>query len=144
MNTSFAERLRYAMQEANMSQAALARETGISKSGVNQYLSGKNAPSTERIRMIADAVGVTTEYLTGSSGDTQPEPRPLIMKIGVRKAARCMRKSENFVRIGIQKGLLPFGTAVPGIGECWNYYINPAKLRDFVGADRFDSFFGLV
>lgn len=53
-------------------------------------------------------------------------------------------KSDQFVRIGLQRGLLPFGNAVPGTGACWNYYINPTKFRDYVGADQFNSFFGLT
>ncbi len=38
----------------------------------------------------------------------------------------------------------PFGDAVPGSGNNWNYYINPARFRDYVGADRFNEFFGLT
>lgn len=53
-------------------------------------------------------------------------------------------KTDQFVRIGLQRGLLPFGNAVPGTGACWNYYINPTKFRDYVGADQFNSFFGLT
>ena len=64
--------------------------------------------------------------------------------LGVKEAARCMGKSDQFVRIGLQRGLLPFGNAVPGTGACWNYYINPTKFRDYVGADQFNSFFGLT
>lgn len=66
------------------------------------------------------------------------------MRIGTRQAARCLGKSEQFVRIGLQRGLLPFGNAVPGTGNNWNYYINPVKFRDYVGADRFNEFFGLT
>lgn len=69
---------------------------------------------------------------------------PPIKKISVKEAARCMGKSDQFVRIGLQRGLLPFGNAVPGTGACWNYYINPTKFRDYVGADQFNSFFGLT
>ena len=73
-----------------------------------------------------------------------PVAEPPIKKISVKEAARCMGKSDQFVRIGLQRGLLPFGNAVPGTGACWNYYINPTKFRDYVGADQFNSFFGLT
>lgn len=48
---------------------------------------------------------------------------PPVKKISVKEAARCMGKSDQFVRIGLQRGLLPFGNAVPGTGNNWNYYI---------------------
>ena len=72
------------------------------------------------------------------------ETPPSVTRIGTRTAARCLGKSEQFVRIGLQRGLLPFGNAVPGIGKHWNYYINPAKFRDYVGTERFNDFFGLT
>lgn len=72
------------------------------------------------------------------------EPAPSITRIGTRQAARCLGKSEQFVRIGLQRGLLPFGNAVPGTGNNWNYYINPVKFREYVGAERFNEFFNLT
>ena len=43
MNT-FAERLKNAMEQANMSQSALSEQAGASKAAISQYLSGKNTP----------------------------------------------------------------------------------------------------
>ncbi|OKZ68084.1 MAG: hypothetical protein BHV93_14295 [Clostridiales bacterium 52_15] len=73
-----------------------------------------------------------------------PVAEPPIKKISVKEAARCMGKSDQFVRIGLQRGLLPFGNAVPGTGNNWNYYINPIKFREYVGAEVFNNFFGLT
>lgn len=42
--TTFAERLKYAMEQANMSQSALSEQAGASKAAISQYLSGKNTP----------------------------------------------------------------------------------------------------
>ena len=42
MNATFAERLKYAMEQANMSQSALSEKAGASKAAISQYLSGKN------------------------------------------------------------------------------------------------------
>lgn len=44
MNATFAERLKYAMEQANMSQSALSEKAGASKAAISQYLSGKNTP----------------------------------------------------------------------------------------------------
>lgn len=140
--TTFAERLKNAMEQANMSQSALSEQAGASKAAISQYLSGKNTPGPDRIKALADATGVSFDYLMGYGA--APVAEPPIKKISVKEAARCMGKSDQFVRIGLQRGLLPFGNAVPGTGACWNYYINPTKFRDYVGADQFNSFFGLT
>ena len=137
--TTFAERLKNAMEQANMSQSALSEQAGASKAAISQYLSGKNTPGPDRIKALADATGVSFDYLMGYGA--APVAEPPIKKISVKEAARCMGKSDQFVRIGLQRGLLPFGNAVPGTGACWNYYINPTKFRDYVGADQFNSFF---
>lgn len=142
MITTFAERLKNAMEKADMSQAELSLQAGASKAAISQYLSGKNTPGPDRIKALADATGVSFDYLMGY-GD-EPEVAPPIKKISVREAALCMGKSDQFIRVGLQRGLLPFGNAVPGTGEKWNYYINPTKFRDYVGAEQFNSFFGLT
>ena len=47
--TTFAERLKNAMEQANMSQSALSEQAGASKAAISQYLSGKNTPGPDRI-----------------------------------------------------------------------------------------------
>ena len=64
MNT-FAERLKYAMEQADMSQSALSEKAGASKAAISQYLSGKNTPSVNKIKALADATGVTFDFLMG-------------------------------------------------------------------------------
>lgn len=142
MTTTFAERLKNAMEQANMSQSDLSRRTGASKAAISQYLSGKNTPNIERITALADATGVTFDYLIGYG--TAPATQAPLKKISVKETARCMGKSDQFVRIGLQRGLLPFGRAVPGTGRCWNYYINPDKFKEFVGVEQFNAFFGVA
>lgn len=47
-------------------------------------------------------------------------------------AAALMGKSEQFVRIGLQQGVLPFGVAVKNKTR-YSYYISPEKFRSFLG-----------
>lgn len=54
------------------------------------------------------------------------------MKVTVRKAAELLGKSEQFVRIGLQKGSLPFGTAVKMSGR-WSYHISEKLLKEYIG-----------
>lgn len=137
--TIFAARLRSAMERAGLKQSELAQQVGASKAAISQYLSGRNSPSIERISAIAAATGVSFEYLVS------PAPvaaEPPLRKITVRAAAQCLGKSDQFIRVGLQRGLLPFGNAVPGSGRSWNYYISPVKFREFVGPEQFEAFFG--
>ena len=52
--------------------------------------------------------------------------------ITIQIASKLMNKSEQFVRIGLQRGLLPFGTAVK-LSSRWTYYISPKLFYDYVG-----------
>lgn len=141
---TFAERLKFAMAEANLNQSTLSEKSGASKAAISQYLSGKNTPGPDRIKVLADITGTTFDFLMGyTEAPVKDIPVPN-KRITVKDAARCLGKSDQFVRIGLQRGLLPFGNAVPGTGENWNYYINPSKFRDYVGAEAFNSFFGLT
>lgn len=141
MNT-FAKCLRDAMDQAMVTQAGLAAKTGISRPAISQYLSGKNTPQPARIKVLADALGVAEDFFSA------PSPDPMTWRpdrISTRAAAQCMGKAENFVRIGLQRGLLPFGSAVPTSGSGkprYSYYISPDRFRDYVGPSQFDQFFG--
>lgn len=53
----------------------------------------------------------------------------------VQKAAKIMHKNVSFIRIGMQRGLLPIGTAVQGKTGQWNYYISPKQFKEFTGKD---------
>lgn len=139
----FADRLKIAMAQSGMSQSALSEKSGCSKAAISQYLSGKNTPNPDKINLLAEALGVQGEFLMGFDVPPVKEAPLNVNRIGTRTAARCLGKSEQFVRIGLQRGLLPFGNAVPGTGSNWNYYINPFKFREYVGAERFNEFFGI-
>ena len=106
---SFAEKLKVLMGELDLSQSKLSDLTGIGKSSISQYLSGKNTPGPERIKALADVTGVTFDFLMGYGSAPAKDAPPSVKKISVKEAARCMGKSDQFVRIGLQRGLLPFG-----------------------------------
>jgi len=60
------------------------------------------------------------------------ENKPLNVKVS--DAAKMLGKSEQFVRIGLQRGLLPIGTAVK-MSSKWTYHISPKLLKEYVGED---------
>jgi hypothetical protein len=55
--------------------------------------------------------------------------------LSVKEAAEIMGKSGQFVRIGLQRGLLPFGTAVK-MSSVWTYYISPNQFYEYVGIKK--------
>ena len=66
-----------------------------------------------------------------------------IKKITPEQAAAVMGCSSQFVRIGLQRGLLDIGDAVKMSGR-WTYNISPAKLaaRQGVTIDQLERMIG--
>lgn len=53
-------------------------------------------------------------------------------KITIKEASTLMHKSPQFVRVGLQTGKLPFGSAVK-VSKRWNYIIYPDLFYKFIG-----------
>lgn len=53
-------------------------------------------------------------------------------KITIKEAAKLIHKSPQFIRVGLQTGRLPFGTAVK-VKERWNYLIYPELFYQYLG-----------
>ena len=56
------------------------------------------------------------------------------MRVKVREAAEILGVSNEYIRIGLQKGILPIGTAVK-MSSVWTYHISPKLLEDYSGVD---------
>jgi len=54
-------------------------------------------------------------------------------KITIKKAAELMNCSEQFIRVALQQGKLPFGIAVKMSKHNYTYYINPHQFYSFIG-----------
>lgn len=57
-------------------------------------------------------------------------------KVSVKRAAELMGKSCQFIRIGLQRNLLPIGTAVETRPGRYSYYISPKLLSDYTGISK--------
>ena len=53
-------------------------------------------------------------------------------KITIKKAAEIMGASQQFVRLAIQNGKLPFGVAVK-TSTIYTYYISPKLFYEYTG-----------
>ena len=60
-------------------------------------------------------------------------------KVTVKRAAEILGKSQQFVRIGLQRNILPFGIAMQMPGQTtYTYHISPKKLCDYAGIKEED------
>ncbi len=55
-------------------------------------------------------------------------------KIKVTEAAAILHVSDQFVRVAMQRGILPIGVACK-MSSRWTYQISPQKLAEYTGAD---------
>lgn len=59
------ERVKLLREQAELTQADLARRLGITRSSVNAWEMGISVPSTQYIVELAGLFGVSTDYLLG-------------------------------------------------------------------------------
>ena len=48
-----------------------------------------------------------------------------------KEAAKMLGKSEQFIRIGLQRGILPFGYVVK-MSSKWCYHISEYKVHEYL------------
>lgn len=63
----FRIRLKQLREEANLSQAQLAQQIGVSQSTVGMWESGRNKPSFDTLKKLAEKFHVTVGYLAGDA-----------------------------------------------------------------------------
>ncbi len=71
--TTFAERLKAAMNRRRISSAELCKRSGISKSSMSEYLSGKFMPKVDKLYAIATVLDASPLYLQGKIENEQPD-----------------------------------------------------------------------
>lgn len=57
------------------------------------------------------------------------------MSLSVREAAERMNKSQQFIRIGLQRNAFPFGCAVK-MSSKWTYHISRKKFEEYMGGEK--------
>lgn len=55
-------------------------------------------------------------------------------RISVENAAKILGVSPQFIRIGLQRGLLPIGSAVK-MSSKWTYHISEHLLNQYIGKE---------
>lgn len=62
------------------------------------------------------------------------------MRLSVDEAAKIMGVSKPYIRIGLQRGLLPFGTAVKMSGNRYTYFISKNRFYEYLRIDKTEYF----
>jgi transcriptional regulator with XRE-family HTH domain len=127
---SFAEKLKVLMGELDLSQSKLSDLTGIGKSSISQYLSGKNEPSKDRKKEIARKLGVQEDYFD-TFETTATVQHDGVFNLPVTLAAKLMGKSKEWVKQGLRDGVFPWGYAVKLTN--WSYFISSVKFTEYTG-----------
>ena len=127
---SFAEKLKALMGELDLSQSKLSDLTGIGKSSISQYLSGKNEPSKDRKKEIARKLGVQEDYFTVERCVATVQ-HDGVFNLPVTLAAKLMGKSKEWVKQGLRDGVFPWGYAVKLTN--WSYFISSVKFTEYTG-----------
>ena len=139
------------MGKQELNQKQLSELSGVSKQMISVYCKGKATPSPDKIKKLAAALKIQPNQLLE---EIQPTPAitPIVipvnadivaLKISVVQAAKCMGKNEQFIRRGLQTKALDFGSAVK-CKKQWSYHISPERFRNYVGPQKFDTFFGIA
>lgn len=69
----FSKNLQICMKRRNLNQTALAGKTGISQAAVSRYLKALACPGGRELRAMANALGVSMDYLWCGKGYTKSE-----------------------------------------------------------------------
>lgn len=89
--------------------------------------------SEETKNTIVTFTGLTIEDFLEKAKDDILKKYQDGNKISIKEAAELMGKSQQFVRVGLQRGILPFGVAIQISSKKYSYYISPKKFYEYVG-----------
>ena len=140
---TYAQRLKQIMDKQGVSQAQLVELTGIGKSSISQYLSGKNIPSAQRSRVFADALGVPVEYLLDLESDIDFEgrgPSKDTLNVPVPEAAKIMGVTQQFLRESLINGSAPFGFGTIMQGNGRRFFISAPLFFRYLGLEIPDEY----
>jgi len=86
------------MSAKQFNQSDLSAQTGIGKSNISQYLSGKNIPKTEYKEKLASALGVPVSYF-----DDEPKMPDFIPQLKTAMSTKNMKPARLAEASGIAK-----------------------------------------
>lgn len=129
----FSDRLKEVMDETGTTPGSLSAITGISVATISRYMSGDSQPSDIKKERLAVALGLPNNYFLEGEKGTLARTGRHKLNLPVQTAAMLMGKSNQFVYMGLQQGVFPWGYAVRMGGDKWSYYISPKRFMECTG-----------
>ena len=107
MEKQMAERLKELLEKQEMSQKALAVKAGITEAAVSHYLNGDRAPRGAILLNIANALGVSTDYLLDINlkDNNSPDDIEKSYRLLARNAKQLtLEQKTKFLTLLLQEG----------------------------------------
>lgn len=129
---NFNEKLKQAMQQLGINQAQLVGMTGIGKSSISQYLSGKNVPSEERQKNIAVSLGLDPDYFKQDAPILKllKQNNSVIPELRTSDVGKLMKMSHTTIESGLKQGVFPWGYAIKTSENQYRYFINARRFAE--------------
>ena len=113
--------LRQRVESAGLNASALADALGVTRQTVSLYMTGKQTPPPWRVRQIEKIIADSAPRTVEECGE----------RISVSEAAKILGCNPQAVRIGMQRGLVPFGFAYKN-DKKWSYIIPRSRLQAYI------------
>lgn len=62
-------------------------------------------------------------------------------KISIKEVSKILGASDQLVRVGMQRGLLPIGVAVQITNNNYTYHVSRKLLEEYIGKEVVDNFY---
>ncbi len=96
--TPFGQRMAQARKQAGLTQAELAARMGVTQPVVAYWEREPVALRVEQLAALADALGVTTDYLAGrSTRPPAPKGPPSKLRVAFEKAKKLPRSQQQHI-----------------------------------------------
>lgn len=131
MVNKYGNRLKEALEVREMGQKDLVLLTGLSKSGISQYISGKRVPPEKAQEIIAQALDLYTTWFF----EDEPVPDSSDNKYrncNVAKTAKILGISEQSVRDTLVQGRVSWGFAIQGKTGKYHFHVSYRGLADYM------------
>lgn len=124
----FKDKLKAVMQELGINQAQLSQLTGIGKSSISGYVSGKVVPTEERINQIAELLGLDPACFREENSPITIVENERIPTFSPEYASKLMGLDATTIKNGLKEKDFPWGYAIHTAKDGWRYWINAVKF----------------
>ena len=85
------DRITEARKQKGLSQAELAKRSGLSQAGISYIEKGLRSPSTDTLELLASALGCSVSYLIGETNDPKAISQAYSMAASLDASADVQR-----------------------------------------------------